>query len=151
MIYGVTGASRPPAAFEAALAEALADLPAPAGFVTGSQVGVDEAFAEAALELYPEAQHLQIVPGEPGVHGRLLPGVARLYLPDGKDRASVYRARNERIVRESGVLLAFPEGPEESFPRSGTWMTVRIARKAGIPRWVFPLYDAEPWKEDHLA
>jgi hypothetical protein len=44
-----------------------------------------------------------------------------------------YRQRNHDIVRAVEVLWAFPEGPEWSYRRSGAWMTVRIARKAGVP------------------
>ena len=44
-----------------------------------------------------------------------------------------YRSRNTDIVRCVDVLWAFPEGPEDAFPRSGTWMTVRIARRLGVP------------------
>lgn len=41
-----------------------------------------------------------------------------------------YYARNRTIVLH-GVdgLIAAPEGPEDSFPRSGTWFTVRQARR----------------------
>ncbi len=42
-----------------------------------------------------------------------------------------YRTRNKHIVTASDILLAFPSGSEKSQPRSGTWMTVRIARKLG--------------------
>ena len=47
-----------------------------------------------------------------------------------------YLARNQDIVNASDVLLAFPSGHEESQPRSGTWATVRKARKAKIPHVV---------------
>jgi len=42
-------------------------------------------------------------------------------------------ARNRDIVAASDALLAAPEGPEASYPRSGTWATVRMARRAGLP------------------
>lgn len=38
-----------------------------------------------------------------------------------------YLARNKRIVDACDVLVACPKGPEEQ--RSGTWSTVRYARK----------------------
>lgn len=38
-----------------------------------------------------------------------------------------YLERNEDIVRDSDFLIACPEGPEVL--RSGTWSTVRFARK----------------------
>lgn len=37
--------------------------------------------------------------------------------------------RNFTIVKLSDLLLAFPSGPEKDFPRSGTWQTIRIARR----------------------
>lgn len=41
-------------------------------------------------------------------------------------------ARNRTIVRRGDRLLAFPATEEEEL-RSGTWMTVRFARKLGRP------------------
>lgn len=41
--------------------------------------------------------------------------------------------RNKDIVNETNVLLAFPDGPE--VVRSGTWSTVRYAKKVKKP-WV---------------
>jgi hypothetical protein len=43
-----------------------------------------------------------------------------------------YLARNQDIVRESASLIAAPLQAEEE-PRSGTWSTVRFARKLGKP------------------
>jgi hypothetical protein len=40
-----------------------------------------------------------------------------------------YLARNRNIVDETGTLFACPDGPER--PHSGTWLTVRYARKVG--------------------
>ena len=42
-----------------------------------------------------------------------------------------YLARNRHIVDLSDMLIAGPKGPEET--RSGTWSTVRYARKLGRP------------------
>jgi hypothetical protein len=59
-------------------------------------------------------------------------------MPSGTD----YRARNERIVELSDRLVALPEYPEDDHwsRRSGTWMTVRIARRAGKPVAVVVLH-----------
>jgi hypothetical protein len=43
--------------------------------------------------------------------------------------------RNRAIVDACDVLLACPKGPEET--RSGTWSTIRWARKAGKPVVIF--------------
>lgn len=46
-----------------------------------------------------------------------------------------YLDRNRMIVAACEVLLACPKGPEEV--RSGTWYTVRHARKVGRPVVIF--------------
>lgn len=43
-----------------------------------------------------------------------------------------YAIRNQSIVMMSMTLVATPSGPEKDQPRSGTWMTIRKARKRGI-------------------
>lgn len=48
---------------------------------------------------------------------------------------SSYKERNQRIVDQSDLLVAFAAYPEK-YPKSGrgcnTWQTVRLARKAGL-------------------
>lgn len=46
-----------------------------------------------------------------------------------------YRERDQAVVDESNALLAFPLYPEKHARshRSGTWMTIRMARRKGIP------------------
>jgi hypothetical protein len=44
-------------------------------------------------------------------------------------------ARNRDIVNETQHLAALPKGPEEQ--RSGTWSTIRYARKLGRPITIF--------------
>lgn len=46
-------------------------------------------------------------------------------------------ARNRVIVDESSALVACPSGMQEEL-RSGTWATVRYARKRGIPCLIIP-------------
>ena len=46
-----------------------------------------------------------------------------------------YLARNKDIVRDSELLVATP-GEETEHLRSGTWSTVRFARKLGRVVWV---------------
>jgi hypothetical protein len=52
-----------------------------------------------------------------------------------------YMARNDRLIAEADVLLAFPPTPHE-ITRSGTWATVRRARRKGIPVHLYPLSGA---------
>ncbi len=46
-----------------------------------------------------------------------------------------YLTRNKDIVRETDILIAAPAEIEEQI-RSGTWSTVRYARKLGKPVFV---------------
>lgn len=45
-----------------------------------------------------------------------------------------YLMRNHVMVETSDVLIATPGGPEVM--RSGTWATIRYARKIGTPRYI---------------
>jgi hypothetical protein len=45
-----------------------------------------------------------------------------------------YLMRNKDIVDQTSILVAAPKGPEEK--RSGTWATVRYARKLGRPIYI---------------
>ncbi len=49
--------------------------------------------------------------------------------------AKPFRARNSDIVQASGILLACPRYPEQDArsARSGTWQTIRFARRAHKP------------------
>lgn len=51
---------------------------------------------------------------------------------DSEREPREYLERNRDIVNASDVLVACPAGVVEEL-RSGTWSTVRYARKAGIP------------------
>ena len=42
-----------------------------------------------------------------------------------------YLARNRDIVDSSKFLIAFPKDPSKEEQRSGTWATIRYARKKG--------------------
>ena len=46
-----------------------------------------------------------------------------------------YRNRNQAIVNNGHVLLALPKSNFEQL-RSGTWMTVRMARKVNLPMMI---------------
>lgn len=41
--------------------------------------------------------------------------------------------RDENIAMDCSRMIACPAGPEASYPRSGTWATIRRARKWGKP------------------
>lgn len=99
--------------------------------VHGCCVGVDELCA-------------RIVVGEgPGITA-IIPPNRRLVSDDAYENSDEivvvpagpdgYKRRNQEIVDRSDVLLAFPLYPEDhpQSRRSGTWQTVRLARRKGI-------------------
>jgi hypothetical protein len=105
----------------ATLGRILIDCTAPLrGFNTfrhGDCVGGDvQAAAEARLYGY------RIV-GHPPSNPRL-----RAWFPSDSTLPELdYHARNRSIVDASALIIACPDGPERE--RSGTWSTVRYARK----------------------
>jgi hypothetical protein len=92
-------------------------------FHEGDCVGADnEAFALAASKGY-------VTHSWPPVDPRF-----RAFLPaDVEHSTAGYATRNLSIVRSSQILLAAPPGTENNHPRSGSWMTIRMARRADIP------------------
>jgi hypothetical protein len=60
----------------------------------------------------------------------------RAFLPCDLDEIPKdYRERNQDIVNASELLVATPKEMHEEL-RSGTWMTIRMARRRGIPRTI---------------
>jgi hypothetical protein len=130
-------------------------------FVSGACWGVDTLAARDALALWPHARHRLVVPNAP--HNEELVAefevLERLRLENAAGRgreihATVekmpagtgYMERNDRLVLLADVLLAFPSTRDEVV-RSGTWATVRRARKANVPVMVYPLDGSKPWME----
>jgi hypothetical protein len=142
----------------------------PRGFVTGACVGGDHRIAEWLLQVYPDVPHLVIVPADRSrvydwwserqdhltltdvrevIQNQVIltapaspPRIVIRYMPPG----TTYRDRNAAIIAASDCLVAFPEH-REGHPRSarsGSWMTVRMARKEGKMIYVFPLSDSGP-------
>ncbi len=65
------------------------------------------------------------------------------YMPEG----STYKDRNQRIVDVSDEVYGFPEYPENhpKSLRSGTWQTIRMARRKGTLRQTIILREPEEW------
>lgn len=58
---------------------------------------------------------------------------------DEENKPLPYLARNRTIIRDSDILVACPAQKNEKMRGSGTWHTIREARKKGIPIFmVFP-------------
>lgn len=97
----------------------------------GLCVGADEQFHNIA-----HARRINII-GHPPTEIRFLAGIDEdefyeLMPP------RVYLTRNKNIVSQSDMLIACPKEYEE-VKRSGTWATIRYARKKGIPiHIIFP-------------
>lgn len=109
-------------------------------FTTGACTGFDAIAAHYLIDQNPNALHRLVVPANRSqVDGEIIERFRRLeddrhvieYMPEGTS----YRERNERILDHSDALLAVADHPEihSKSVRSGTWMTVRIARRRGIP------------------
>jgi len=101
-------------------------------FVTGACIGVDAYVGELMSRWFPLARHVVVVPSD---RSRVDPGYLVwasqiINMPP----ESSYRDRNLNIVRLSNKLIGFPRYPEHDprSRRSGTWMTVRIARRLGV-------------------
>ena len=104
-------------------------------FHYGGAFGVDTWCASVATALYPEAAHILHVPLGCRWNERL----ERLYEFDEVIYVEGgYMKRNDSLVEAAGRLLAFPKTANEVL-RSGTWATIRRARKAGVPVLMFPL------------
>jgi hypothetical protein len=132
MIYGITGVSKSynPEVHDGIVASVLSDVPDPTGFITGCAFGVDTAACEFVYEHYPTLKHILVVPA--AYHNESLviamedkPNVHIVRCPIHTD----YRYRNGRMVRMADRMIAFPHKQLE-VPRSGTWMTANMAKRA---------------------
>lgn len=105
-------------------------------YITGAAVGVDSFVGRALITLFPAAAHRVIVPANRSQADLwwpfcdLPPRFDLTFMPAG----SSYQQRNAEIVKASTELIAYPLLPEHDQRswRSGTWQTVRLARKAGL-------------------
>ncbi|HVQ45150.1 MAG TPA: hypothetical protein VMT30_09450 [Candidatus Saccharimonadia bacterium] len=113
------------------IADIVSDLPPDCTVVTGGCIGVDMLVAVAAHQRGLKVH--TVLPADRSRVGRFWRQHCDIFeeMPPGTD----YRARNERIVELSDRLITIPEASEDDprSRRSGTWMTVRIARRAGKP------------------
>lgn len=130
--YGVTGTVELSPDRIAFVHEVIRDLPDLKWLVTGGAFGVDTEAAYAGFLYHPEASRFILTPD------------GMKYNKDTHNYGEVfpisggYMKRNDAIVEHSDVLVAFPKTDEEEL-RSGTWATIRRARKAGVPVLLNPL------------
>lgn len=114
------------------------DLTHPAALITGGARGVDTVAALAARDFHPGVEQRIIYPD-----GRWnedlreqVPGAT--FYPGGS-----YMERNDALVEHADLLIAFPRTEHEVL-RSGTWATVRRARKRGVEVRLHPLDSIRP-------
>lgn len=93
-------------------------------FHHGCCVGAD-ATAVDIVDFMPRA--LAIVAHTP--HEQALVSAKAIERSTRVRASATYLTRNRNIVDATDILLACPKGPEEL--RSGTWSTIRYARKCG--------------------
>lgn len=109
----------------------------PTGVVTGGCTGFDALMGEYCALRWEDLEHTVIVPADqkavdPWWTKPTLSHVdiTVIQMPPG----STYRDRNIMIVAKSAMMLGQPERPEDDpkSRRSGTWQTIRLARRAGL-------------------
>jgi len=101
---------------------------------TGLAPGIDTLAMLHCHDIFPNALHRVIIPAgkinEKALDYADEHGFEILEAPLSRHP---YRPRNIMLVQFCDKLVAVPEGPEHAFRRSGTWMTVRIARAHSTP------------------
>lgn len=131
--YGFTGSRDLDENGEKIVTSVLALLAGGEVYTTGACVGVD-AFIGLSLWLAePNATHRVVVPADRSrvnywwCHRAIADSVLVEEMPTG----TTYKDRNQRIVDRSDVVVAFPAHAEDDprSRRSGTWQTVRMARR----------------------
>lgn len=102
-----------------------------AHIITGGCIGCDAIAARIATGLL--LRHTVILPEKRGYVDKFW----SVYSTDFIEFKGSYKERDAEIVKRSEMLFAFPscEEKEENgeYTRSGTWMTIRLARAKGIP------------------
>jgi predicted Rossmann-fold nucleotide-binding protein len=120
--------------------QVIRDLPDDAKVVTGGCIGADALVAEFA--------HMAGIPVHtilPWDRSRVDPEWGQWATTyEEMPKGTTYRDRNLMIVEKSQALIAFAKHPEDDprSTRSGTWMTVRLARLRNLPIKVYLLHTA---------
>jgi len=118
MIIGFTGSRKHMISGQMIKVTALLSKYKPILVVHGGCVGADSVFHEIAINL---GIPVKVRPSNlKGFHA-ICPGAIEICEPEKP------LVRNRKIVDECDLLIAAPDGPEKV--RSGTWSTVRYARK----------------------
>lgn len=101
------------------------------GFHHGGCIGGDAAAHRIAMDYFDGANDQPITVHPPEDQTRM-DGLCKLEGPLVRVRPpKPFLLRNRDIVDETVLLFALPDGPERL--RSGTWSTIRYARRLGRP------------------
>lgn len=115
----------------------LVQVPPADCYITGGATGGDAFIGRWLHEHRPQAHHLVIVPAD---RSRVDPwwletgNAGVIEMPEG----TTYADRNYQLVQRGTMVYGFPAWPEDDprSLRSGTWQTIRYARRAGkLCRW----------------
>lgn len=140
--WGVTGPSSTNAAMEYVVVEFVQHVVVPGDEVlSGCAEGVDTIVFDAIGKVHGTAVKRIAVPPVGAFHNVAVLDVADEIIqvppyPDHRRKATdAYRRRNEVLVDECEKLAGFVW--QETFYRSGEWMTINIARETGKPVTLF--------------
>lgn len=107
------------------------------GFITGGCVGFDDFVGRTLVEIFPTHEHIVYVPAD---RTRVAawwrdPTLAPFVEVREMAPGTTFEDRNTAMVNHAAALVAKPKyGPKDARGRrSGTWMTVGIARKQMKP------------------
>lgn len=106
-------------------------------FITGACRGFDAVIGIRLTALYPTARHIVIVPDNRSQVDNWWEGLPKGFGVEVVEmpKHSTYKDRNQEIVNRADSLFFCAKAPESAgvSQRSGTWQTVRMARRKGIP------------------
>lgn len=133
--YGFTGSRYFSPIHGAALDEVLTAHMDGSEYTTGGAVGVDTYVLRKMTGWLPDAHHRVCLPEHGADWDNEFLSLADevIRVPNTMDHP--WRSRNAAILDHSDILLAFPLHDEDhgQSKRSGTWMTIRMARERDIP------------------
>ena len=120
-----------------------------AELTSGAQVGVDTTAVEEGAKFFP---FLRLTVPEGCPHNEDLVALGEFQgweiyrVPWAGSKSATYLKRNGVTLSFADILHAFPHSPREE-QRSGTWATIREARRRGIKVRFCPLDGSPPWVE----